>query len=69
MQAASKPSPFPGSGDETFRGWYFPKLEISRDKGAIFPFGINFSLLQFLLGSAVILPYTVDDNTALEMKT
>lgn len=33
-QAASKPSLFPGSGDGTFRGRYFPKFEISRDKAA-----------------------------------
>ena len=63
------PLPSPGSGDEICRGWYFPKLEISSDKAAIFPFDINFLFLQFLLDSAVILPYTLGDKTALGIKT
>ena len=69
VEAASKHSPYPGSGDEIFRGWYFPKLEISSDKAAIFPFDISFLFLQFLLDSAVILPYTLGDKTALGIKT
>ena len=53
VQAANKRSPYPGSGDEIFRSWYFPKLEISSDKAAIFPFGINFLFLQFLSNSTL----------------
>lgn len=69
VQAASERSLYPGSGDEIFRGSYFPKLEISSNKAAIFPFGINFLFLQFLLDSAVFLPYTLGDETALGIKT